>query len=172
MSGVASVETKEISHLQRIIKNQIWRNRGIFRTPHKISRRMILFRPEPLQLAEVILGPLSFGALTILAITMAASPPRPPLGSIPINQTPVTSPKRSNVAVHGNAAARAAESSALSRYHQPRFIPYSPPSPMKTLMTNVSKFRWNVPELRDRQRYSLCFIFVSAREAGEDAETV
>eukprot|EP00956_Cyclotella_meneghiniana_P027040 scaffold59842_cov59-Cyclotella_meneghiniana.AAC.1 len=37
---------------------------------------------------------------------------------------------------------------------------------MKRLMTNVFKFRWNVPELRDRQRYSLCFIFHNKASGG------
>ena len=33
-------------------------------------------------------------------------------------------------------------------------------------MTNVSKFRWNVPELRDRQIYSLSFIFDNKASGG------
>ena len=33
-------------------------------------------------------------------------------------------------------------------------------------MTNVSKLRWNVPELRDRQIYSLSFIFDNKASGG------
>ena len=97
---------------------------------------------------------------------MAASPPRPPLGTIQINRTPAASPKRSNVPTRPNVTGHVALSSAHNRYHQPQIVSYSPTSPVKRLMTNVSKFRWNVPELRDRQIYSLSFIFDNKASGG------
>ena len=97
---------------------------------------------------------------------MAASPPRPPLGTIPINSSRVGSPKRSNVAPPAPVPPSAAAAVRSNPYQQRVVAPYLPPSPVKRLMTNVSKFRWNVPELRPRQCYSLSFIFHNKASGG------
>ena len=91
---------------------------GIFRTPHKISRRMILFSPGPLYFAGVISEPLSFGALTPMATSMATSPPRPPLCNIPTNRTLVPSPKHPTVPIPAANVARAPHHAPVNHYRQ------------------------------------------------------
>ena len=97
---------------------------------------------------------------------MASSPPRRPLGTIPTNQAIDPSPKRPTVPAEPSATPNRAVSSAVNRYRPSRPVPYSPPSATKRLMTNVSKFRWNVPELRETQRYALSFIFHNKASRG------
>eukprot|EP00956_Cyclotella_meneghiniana_P033955 scaffold100628_cov85-Cyclotella_meneghiniana.AAC.2 len=97
---------------------------------------------------------------------MAASPPRPPLGTIPINRTNVSSPKRPTLAPPAAIAPAVAAASVSNPYPQHAVTSYSPPSPVKRLMTNVSKFQWKAPELRPRQCYSLSFIFDNKASGG------
>ena len=97
---------------------------------------------------------------------MAASPPRPPLGTITTNRTSVGSPKRHTVPPPTAVAPAASASSAANPYQQHVVTSYSPPSPVKRLMTKVSNFRWNVPELRPTQCYSLSFIFHNKASGG------
>eukprot|EP00956_Cyclotella_meneghiniana_P023023 scaffold44163_cov65-Cyclotella_meneghiniana.AAC.1 len=97
---------------------------------------------------------------------MAASPPRPPLGTIPTNRTNVGSPKRHTVPPPTALAPAASASSATNPYQQHVVTSYSPPSPVKRLMTKVTNFRWNVPELRPTQCYSLSFIFHNKASGG------
>ena len=78
----------------------------------------------------------------------------------------MSSPKRPTVAPPAAIAPAVAAASVSKPYPQHAVTSYSPPSPVKRLMTNVSKFRWKVPELRPRQCYSLSFIFDNKASGG------
>ena len=78
----------------------------------------------------------------------------------------MSSPKTPTVAPSAATAPAVVAASVSNPYQQHVVTSYSPPFPVKRLMTDVSKFRWSVPQLRERQVYSLTFIFHNKSSGG------
>eukprot|EP00956_Cyclotella_meneghiniana_P021019 scaffold37782_cov81-Cyclotella_meneghiniana.AAC.1 len=62
-----------------------------------------------------------------MATTMAASPPRPPLGNIPTNRTSVPYPKHPTDPTPAVNVARAPLHAPVNHYRQFVLVRYSPP---------------------------------------------
>ena len=90
-----------------------------------------------------------------------ATPNRRPLSTISTNSNATAAPPQPP-----RVAAPLCTPSRPSNPYRSNAVAYSPPSTVKRHVTQISRHRWNVPELRPRQKHALGFIFYNKASKG------